>query len=76
MSEASAHSKPPIALLPNLYEETGIDPASIRTVQLGPWTYKVDDGSRNTGIKTRKTVYETMYTLVRLPVSSNAFWSS
>ena len=51
MSEASSHLKPPIALLPNLYEETGIDPASIRTVQLGPWTYKVDDGSRNTESK-------------------------
>ena len=27
---------------------------------MGPWTHKVDDG-----LETRKTAYETMYTLVR-----------
>ena len=28
---------------------------------MGPWTHKVDDG-----LETRKTAYETMYTLVRV----------
>lgn len=46
-------------LLPGLYEETNVDPSLIRTVQMGPWTHKVDDG-----LETRKTAYETMYTLV------------
>lgn len=31
----------------------------IRTVQMGPWTHKVDDG-----LEARKTAYETLYTLV------------
>jgi cullin-associated NEDD8-dissociated protein 1 len=49
-----------VALLPNLYKETVVDHSLIRTVQMGPWTHKVDDG-----LETRKTAYETMYTLVR-----------
>ena len=28
---------------------------------MGPWTHKVDDG-----LETRKTAYETLYTLVRV----------
>lgn len=48
------------ALLPSLYKETIINPELIRTVQMGPWTHKVDDG-----LDARKTAYETMYTLVR-----------
>ncbi|KAF8168473.1 armadillo-type protein [Crassisporium funariophilum] len=48
-----------VALLPNLYKETFVDPNLIRTVQMGPWTHKVDDG-----LETRKTAYETMYTLL------------
>ncbi|KAF9016837.1 ARM repeat-containing protein [Hymenopellis radicata] len=47
------------ALLPNLYKETNVNPELIRTVQMGPWTHKVDDG-----LETRKTAYETMYTLL------------
>ncbi len=47
-------------LLPNLYKETVVNPNLIRTVQMGPWTQKFDDG-----LETRKTGYETMYTLVR-----------
>ncbi|EPQ61385.1 hypothetical protein GLOTRDRAFT_30890 [Gloeophyllum trabeum ATCC 11539] len=47
------------ALLPSLYKETVINPDLIRTVQMGPWTHKVDDG-----LETRKTAYETMYTLL------------
>jgi len=43
-SEVSSHSKPAVALLPNLHEETGIETALIRTVQMGPWMHNVDDG--------------------------------
>jgi hypothetical protein len=50
-----------ITLLPSLYNETIVKPDLIRTVQMGPWTHKVDDG-----LEARKTAYETMYTLVRL----------
>jgi len=73
MSETSSHSKPAVALLPNLYELSGIEVALIRTVQMGPCTHKVDSDD---GLEKRKTAYETMYTLVRLPISSNACWSS
>ena len=48
-------------LLPNLYKETYINPDLVRTVQMGPWTHKVDDG-----LEARKIAYETMYTLVRV----------
>ncbi|PCH33074.1 ARM repeat-containing protein [Wolfiporia cocos MD-104 SS10] len=46
-------------ILPNLYKETVINPDLIRTVQMGPWTHKVDDG-----LEARKTAYETLYTLL------------
>ncbi|KAL5534786.1 hypothetical protein ACEPAG_1250 [Sanghuangporus baumii] len=46
-------------LLPNLYKETVVRPELIRTVQMGPWTQKFDDG-----IEVRKAAYETMYTLL------------
>ncbi|KAJ3534666.1 hypothetical protein NMY22_g6824 [Coprinellus aureogranulatus] len=42
-----------------LYKETFVNPDLVRTVQMGPWTHKVDDG-----LETRKTAYETMYTLL------------
>ncbi|KAF8907661.1 armadillo-type protein [Gymnopilus junonius] len=48
-----------VALLPDLYKETVVDASLIRTVQMGPWTHKVDDG-----LEARKTAYETMYTLL------------
>jgi len=70
-NQASSRSRPPVALLPNFYKEIGIDPALIRTVQAGPLGHKVEDG-----FKTRKAACETMCTLVRLPVSSDACWSS
>jgi hypothetical protein len=35
-------------------------PELVRTVQMGPWQHKVDDG-----LEARKTAYETLYTLVR-----------
>ncbi|KAK0446544.1 armadillo-type protein [Desarmillaria tabescens] len=47
------------ALLSSLYKETTLNPQLVRTVQMGPWTHKVDDG-----LETRKTAYETMYTLL------------
>ncbi|EEB95452.1 hypothetical protein MPER_05579, partial [Moniliophthora perniciosa FA553] len=53
------------ALLPNLYKETVINPNLIRTVQMGPWTHKVDDG-----LEARKTAYETMYTLANIFATS------
>ncbi|KAH9911655.1 TIP120-domain-containing protein [Fomitopsis serialis] len=46
-------------ILPNLYKETVINPELIRTVQMGPWTHRVDDG-----LEARKTAYETLYTLL------------
>lgn len=52
------------ALLPTLYQETVVKPDLIRTVQMGPWTHKVDDG-----LEARKTAYETLYTLVRISSS-------
>ncbi|KAG6884973.1 hypothetical protein C0992_005551, partial [Termitomyces sp. T32_za158] len=47
------------ALLSSLYKEAVVNPDLIRTVQMGPWAYKVDDG-----LDARKTAYETMYTLL------------
>ncbi|KAI0089964.1 TIP120-domain-containing protein [Irpex rosettiformis] len=46
-------------ILPTLYQETVIKRELIRTVQMGPWTHKVDDG-----LEARKTAYETLYTLL------------
>ncbi|KAI0325025.1 ARM repeat-containing protein [Cubamyces sp. BRFM 1775] len=62
---SAARSKPHLirdhlpTLLPSLYKETVINPNLIRTVQMGPWTHKVDDG-----LEARKTAYETLYTLL------------
>ncbi|KAF8651021.1 hypothetical protein AX16_004955 [Volvariella volvacea WC 439] len=46
-------------LMKSLYNETVINPALVRTVQMGPWTHKVDDG-----LEARKTAFETLYTLL------------
>ncbi|KAI0075919.1 ARM repeat-containing protein [Panus rudis PR-1116 ss-1] len=51
-------------ILPILYKETVINPDLIRTVQMGPWTHKVDDG-----LEARKTAYETLYTLLDTSLS-------
>ncbi|KAI0761177.1 ARM repeat-containing protein [Trametes elegans] len=62
---SAARSKPHLirdhlpTLLPSLYKETAVNPELIRTVQMGPWTHKVDDG-----LEARKTAYETLYTLL------------
>lgn len=64
---SAARTKPHVvrdhlpALLPTLYAETKVNPELIRTVQMGPWTHKVDDG-----LDTRKTAWETLYTLVAI----------
>ena len=64
---SSARTKPHLIrehlpkLLPQLYAETTIKPELIRTVQMGPWQHKVDDG-----LEARKTAYETLYTLVSM----------
>jgi cullin-associated NEDD8-dissociated protein 1 len=47
------------SILPILYKETVVKPELIRTVQMGPWTQKFDDG-----LEARKTAFETMYTLL------------
>jgi cullin-associated NEDD8-dissociated protein 1 len=41
-----------------------VNPDLIRTVQMGPWTHKVDDG-----LDARKTAWETLYTLVSIFVT-------
>lgn len=69
---AAARTKPHLlrdhlhTLLPVLYRETIIKPELVRTVQMGPWQHKVDDG-----LEARKTAYETLYTLVCLSISRN-----
>ncbi|KAH9075666.1 TIP120-domain-containing protein [Lactarius deliciosus] len=61
---AAARTKPHLlrdhlhTLLPALYRETSMRPELVRTVQMGPWQHKVDDG-----LEARKTAYETLYTL-------------
>ena len=50
-------------LLSALYRETIMKPELVRTVQMGPWQHKVDDG-----LEARKTAYETLYTLVYLSI--------
>lgn len=57
------------ALLPTLYTETKVNPELIRTVQMGPWTHKVDDG-----LDARKTAWETLYTLVSSTLALTRHW--
>ncbi|KAI6142115.1 armadillo-type protein [Pisolithus tinctorius] len=47
------------ALLQTLYSETVVKADLIRTVQMGPWQHKVDEG-----LDARKTAWETLYTLL------------
>ncbi|KAF9229840.1 TIP120-domain-containing protein [Gyrodon lividus] len=62
---SAARTKPHVVrdhlptLLPILYAETKVNAELIRTVQMGPWTHKVDDG-----LDARKTAWETLYTLL------------
>ena len=64
---SAARNKPQLirehlsTLLPGLYRESHVKPELIKTVQMGPWTHKVDDG-----LEARKAAYETMYTLVSI----------
>lgn len=72
---AAARNKPQLirehleALLPHLYEQTIVNAGLIRTVQMGPWQHKVDDG-----LEARKAAYETMYTLVRNFIISSFYY--
>ncbi|KAH8825088.1 armadillo-type protein [Flagelloscypha sp. PMI_526] len=63
---SAARSKPQLllsaglsGLLEKVYAETVIKPELIRTVQMGPWTHKVDEG-----LEGRKGAFEGLYTLV------------
>eukprot|EP01134_Creolimax_fragrantissima_P003789 CFRG3789T1 len=62
---SAAHNKASLisdqldTLLPLLYTETVIKPELIRTVKMGPFTHKFDDG-----LDIRKAAFECMYTLL------------
>jgi len=68
---AAARNKPKVvkehlpSIMPLLYHQTKINENLIRTVELGPWAYRVDDG-----LETRKVAYETMYTILDTCVSN------
>jgi cullin-associated NEDD8-dissociated protein 1 len=49
------------SLLSNLFKESDVNPDLVRTVQIGPWMRRIDDG-----LETRKTAYEMMCTLVSI----------
>eukprot|EP00884_Botryococcus_braunii_P010434 jgi/Botrbrau1/19392/Bobra.0338s0022.1 len=61
MLNAAAHNKPALVLehllsaLPHLYQQTVIDENLIRTVDLGPFKHKIDDG-----LELRKVAFECM----------------
>lgn len=46
-------------LLPALYQQTQLDPSLIRTVELGPFQHKVDDG-----LELRKATFECLDVLL------------
>ncbi|KAG8723447.1 hypothetical protein FRC09_003293 [Ceratobasidium sp. 395] len=52
------------SLLPKLYDETKPKPELIRIMEMGPWRHKIDDG-----LETRRTAFETMYTLLDTSLS-------
>ncbi|SGY91656.1 BQ5605_C038g11689 [Microbotryum silenes-dioicae] len=62
---SAAHNKPHLVrehlstLLPELYQQTVVNEALIRIVEMGPFKHKVDDG-----LDLRKTAYECMHTLL------------
>ncbi|KAI8610491.1 armadillo-type protein [Chytriomyces sp. MP71] len=62
---SAAHNKPYLIseslpeLLPLLYQETIVNDTLIRTVVMGPFKHRVDDG-----LDARKSAYECMYTLL------------
>lgn len=66
----AARSKPALLsahlsnIMQGLYKETVLNPDLIRTVQMGPWTHRVDDG-----LEARKTAFETLYTLLDTSLS-------
>lgn len=67
---AAARNKPLLVLphlhafLPLVFAQTFEDPSLIREVNMGPFKHKVDDG-----LEVRKSAYETLYTLLDIPVT-------
>ena len=65
MLSSAAHSKASLvdvqlpAVLPQLFQQTVIDPSLIRTVDLGPFKHKIDDG-----LELRKAAFECMDVLL------------
>ena len=65
MLSSAAHSKASLvaaqlpAVLPQLFQQTVIDPRLIRTVDLGPFKHKIDDG-----LELRKATFECMDVLL------------
>lgn len=61
MLNAAAHNKPALVIehlpsaLPHLYQQTVVDESLIRTVDLGPFKHKIDDG-----LELRKVAFECM----------------
>ena len=65
MLSSAAHSKAALvaeqlpAVMPQLYQQTVIDASLIRTVDLGPFKHKIDDG-----LELRKAAFECMDVLL------------
>jgi hypothetical protein len=57
--QAASHPGAPCRSPAKFIQGDDYQPDLIRTVQMGPWTHKVDDG-----LDARKTAYGTMYTLL------------
>lgn len=61
----AAHAKPALiadrleGVLPQLYAQTAVDPSLVRTVDLGPFKHKIDDG-----LELRKAAFEAMDVLL------------
>lgn len=65
MLSSAAHNKAPLvanhlpSVMPRVYQQTVIDQSLIRTVDLGPFKHKIDDG-----LELRKAAFECMEVLL------------